>query len=202
MSKIFFSSDHHFYHANIIKLCNRPFSSVIDMNEAMIRLWNETVSPEDTVHYLGDFSMAFRPVELYTHRLNGTKYLVPGNHDYCHTYNKKSRTAEGEEKWFDKYEECGWTVFPEELTLPLIKDTVLKLCHLPYGKENSNNDDVVDKYEQWRPKNDADLLLCGHVHNKWKTKDNMINVGVDVWDYKPVSLDEILKLYNEINRGK
>jgi calcineurin-like phosphoesterase family protein len=91
---LYFTSDHHFWHTNIIKYCNRPFVSVEEMNEALIQNWNDLVLPEDEVYYLGDFSMAARPVEIYTSRLNGIKYLVPGNHDFCHSYNNKSRKLE------------------------------------------------------------------------------------------------------------
>ena len=54
---IFFTSDHHFGHYNIINYCNPPFTSVQQMDEPMILKWNETVMPEDEVYYLGDFAM-------------------------------------------------------------------------------------------------------------------------------------------------
>ena len=47
--KYFFTSDSHFHHANIIKYCNRPFSSVEEMNQVMIERWNEVVKPDDVV---------------------------------------------------------------------------------------------------------------------------------------------------------
>jgi calcineurin-like phosphoesterase family protein len=50
MSKIFFTADQHFGHKNIIKYCNRPFSSVEEMNKVMIDRWNEIVGKEDTVY--------------------------------------------------------------------------------------------------------------------------------------------------------
>ena len=49
------TSDYHFGHANIIKYCNRPFETVEEMNEVIIRKHNERVKPEDTVFFLGDF---------------------------------------------------------------------------------------------------------------------------------------------------
>ena len=57
MSQIFFTSDHHFGHANIIQFSNRPFENVEAMNRAMIERWNEKVSPEDEVYHLGDFGL-------------------------------------------------------------------------------------------------------------------------------------------------
>ena len=54
---IFFTSDHHFYHTNIIKYCQRPFQSVEEMNEVMVERWNAVVGKNDTVYYLGDLEL-------------------------------------------------------------------------------------------------------------------------------------------------
>jgi len=79
MSKIWFTSDTHFGHKNIIKYCNRPFSNVEEMNETFIANWNQVVSEKDTVYHLGDFSMG-NPIQ-YLKRLKGRIHLVRGNHD-------------------------------------------------------------------------------------------------------------------------
>lgn len=76
---IFYTADLHFGHANIIKYCNRPFSSVQEMDEIMIANWNKVVGINDTVMVLGDFT--FRQHESYARRLNGRKILIKGNHD-------------------------------------------------------------------------------------------------------------------------
>lgn len=81
MTKIFVTSDHHFYHANIIRYCNRPFNSYQEMNEEMIKRWNEVVSKEDIVIHLGDFAFKGK-ARLIRQRLNGTIVLVKGNHDF------------------------------------------------------------------------------------------------------------------------
>lgn len=200
---IYFSSDHHFYHANVIKYCNRPYSSIEEMNEKLIANWNSVVQPEDTVYYLGDFSLAFRPVELYSKRLNGVKKLVAGNHDWCHIYNKKSKGG-GLKKWIDKYEEHGWTVLPLQIKPELPGLGRVNMCHLPYAGDvlDSRDNGYTDKFQRYRLEDRGELLLCGHVHEKWKSKLGpngglMINVGVDVWDYRPVSLDEII-LYKKL----
>ena len=77
---IYFTSDNHFGHKNIIKYCNRPFKHVDEMNEEMIARWNAKVGPEDEVYNLGDFSFDRNPAKFFN-RLNGKKYLIKGNHD-------------------------------------------------------------------------------------------------------------------------
>jgi len=198
---IYLTSDLHIFHTNVIRYCNRPFNTVEEMNEALVANWNFVVDVDDSVYCLGDFSMAARPVETFTKRLNGIKYLVPGNHDFCHSYHKKSRTPENRAKWIKFYQDNGWIVLPEQTTLEVPGLGTLNMCHMPYESYNSGSDEKQfdDKYKKWRPVDDGRILLCGHVHEKWKTKKTdketlMINVGVDVNNHKPVSLDQIAEL--------
>lgn len=195
---IWLSSDHHIFHTNVIKFCGRSYNSVEEMNEALVLNWNSVVKPEDTVYCLGDFSMAARPVETFTPRLMGKKFLVPGNHDFCHSYHKKSRNPDNQKKWIRFYEDHGWSVLPEQTTLDIPGLATFNLCHHPYSDDNSSPNEAgyQDKYAKWRPVDDGRILLCGHIHEKWKTKRSskgtlMINVGVDVWGMAPVSIDEI-----------
>ena len=78
MKQIYFTSDHHFGHENIIKFCDRPFRSVEEMDQTLIERWNEKVKPEDEVYHLGDFSLAKDPqrVSDILDSLKGTKYLI------------------------------------------------------------------------------------------------------------------------------
>lgn len=78
---IWFTSDHHFGHSNIIKYCNRPFVDVDDMNESMIKKWNDRVGKNELVWYVGDFCLDKKP-EKFLYRLNGQKHLIKGNHDH------------------------------------------------------------------------------------------------------------------------
>lgn len=171
----------------------------------MVLNWNSIVKPEDTVYCLGDFSLAFRPVETFSVRLMGKKHLVPGNHDFCHSYHKKGRNLENRQKWIQKYEEYGWTVLPEQTTLDLEGIGTVNLCHHPYSDDNSHGESgYQDKYAKWRPVDDGKVLLCGHIHEKWKTKLSskgtlMINVGVDVHGFSPISVEEIKRLIDENN---
>lgn len=82
MHKVFLIGDPHFYHKNIIDYCNRPFSSVDEMNEYLVKRWNSVVSKGDVVICLGDFALGSKDkiIEI-GQRLNGRKYLILGNHD-------------------------------------------------------------------------------------------------------------------------
>jgi calcineurin-like phosphoesterase family protein len=88
MVNIFFASDHHLHHTNIIKYANRPYKNAEEMNEDLIARHNATVRPEDHVYLLGDFSILRRKREwpliiAAGHRFNGHKRLILGNHDHC-----------------------------------------------------------------------------------------------------------------------
>lgn len=79
---VFVTSDTHYFHANIIKYCSRPFETVDDMNATLIANWNATVAPTDIVYHLGDVS--FGSVDntiTILNQLNGKIHLISGNHD-------------------------------------------------------------------------------------------------------------------------
>ena len=79
MTDILFSADSHFHHDNISKFCNRPYKTVEEMNEDLIKNWNLMVRPGDLVYHLGDFSWK-DPVDILP-RLNGQIFLIKGSHD-------------------------------------------------------------------------------------------------------------------------
>lgn len=91
---VFVTSDTHFNHVNMVeKFCqeSRPFNTVEEMNEAIVKNWNSVVSPDDTVYHLGDCFMGqLDTVAKYGSRLNGKIHVIPGNHD------TKKRIAEME----------------------------------------------------------------------------------------------------------
>jgi len=77
------TSDTHFFHANIIKYCNRPFKDAIEMNEELVKRWNSVVKPNDIVHHLGDFCFGKKENVLeILPKLNGKIDIVLGNHDH------------------------------------------------------------------------------------------------------------------------
>lgn len=169
---VFFTSDNHFSHANIIPYCGRPFRDAQEMDDEMVRLWNERVTPDDTVVHLGDF--AFGPVENIGRvraRLNGIVWLIRGNHD---------RSAA-------RMLEMGFDVVLNELNWD---------PRIALGCTDSGAPFRVfmrhrpPRTEVWREH--ADVFLCGHVHNHWARRGNVINVGVDVSGFRPLTLDELL----------
>lgn len=82
LMNVFVISDHHFYHDNIIRYCNRPFKNLREMHFVMTNKWNSVVSKNNTVLHLGDFSFGNkRIVSRLRKHLNGKIYMVKGNHD-------------------------------------------------------------------------------------------------------------------------
>src|ERR1700722_9886157 len=78
----FFTSDLHLGHQNIIGFCDRPYNTVHEMNEDLVARFNSRVHPQDEVWILGDLCMGKLDLSLeFVQRMNGIKYLVPGNHD-------------------------------------------------------------------------------------------------------------------------
>lgn len=80
---LYLTSDLHFGHGNIIRYCNRPFSSLEEMDEGIIKKWNNKIPQEATTIFLGDFSFHHKldRVNHILSRLNGKKVIVKGNHD-------------------------------------------------------------------------------------------------------------------------
>src|SRR5271165_3310117 len=199
----FFVSDTHFFHQRILEYCpTRPWKTVIEMNEGLIEAWNSVVKPDDEVFHLGDFSLAFRPVEVYTRRLNGMKHLIVGNHDFASPCHKKSKTPEKQAEWIVKYIDNGWTSVKEQDNI-WIGNTYFNMAHLPYIETNSFED---QRHLKYRLPDEGIPLLCGHIHQHWLTRRTgkgtlMINVGVDKnpWQ-RPWSEDELCEIIEKENK--
>jgi calcineurin-like phosphoesterase family protein len=163
-----FTSDTHFYHANVITYCKRPFLNlegfpdVLAMNKALVDNWNAVVDPEDTVYHLGDFAMG--PRRLLAHirsLLHGRVVLVRGNHD-------RSATA---------CLEAGFNMVVSSMVSDVDGCRILLQHHPPQPSQEGQ----------------FDYILHGHIHEKYRRIGNAINVGVDVWNYKPVSFQELIR---------
>lgn len=107
MNKVFFTSDTHFNHWNIVGYCNRPFQSVEEMNREMIHRWNSVVGSLDTVYHLGDFGLGHpKSWPDIIRRLHGHKVLIRGNHDYGPSQMKEM----GFDGVHEKLTLNGWTL--------------------------------------------------------------------------------------------
>jgi calcineurin-like phosphoesterase family protein len=92
--KVFYTSDLHFRHENIIKFCNRPFTNADEMDAALIDKWNKKVALEDDVYIVGDYMYRSRiSISDYCKALNGHKHLIVGNHDAPKLRNKANYEA-------------------------------------------------------------------------------------------------------------
>jgi len=189
---IWFTSDEHFFHNNVIKYCNRPFSTIEEMNEEIILRHNSVVKSEDTVYHLGDFSLNKTAPSLILSKLNGQHHLIAGNHDHCHPLHAKN--PEKLQKFRKIYFDAGFLSIKLEDTMIIDNKQVL-LSHLPYYDPNPDFD---QRYPSFRPVDRGHILLHGHVHGAWKTKITpngslMINVGVDVNNMRPISVEEVIR---------
>jgi calcineurin-like phosphoesterase family protein len=147
----------------VIFVYKRPFESVAAMDEALIRRWNETVAPGDTVWHLGDFAIkqsAARVAEILS-RLNGTKHLVTGNNDPPATTTGQS----------------GWASVQPYAELE-IDGRKLVLCHYAF--------------RTWNGMGKGSVNLHGHSHGRLKPQPRQFDVGVDVWGFRPITLPTIL----------
>lgn len=186
-----FTSDLHFGHANIIRYSDRPFASVDHMNRALIQRWNEVVADADEVWCLGDMAMGQLDHTLpLIAELTGRKILVAGNHDRCwagHT----GRAAERVPSWIDRYERAGFDEILQGTIEMEVGGRRVLASHFPYVGDSHD----ADRFVEHRPADDGETwLLHGHVHEKWQRADRMINVGVDVWDYRPVAEETLAAL--------
>lgn len=178
----YYISDTHFGHFNIIKHCNRPFSSAEEMDKIMIENWNFKVSKNDTVFILGDFAFSkASPIE-YLKKLNGQKNIIVGNHDYDIT---KRRMAYINSKIFNNI--CNYLEIKDNLNGKVVK---IIMSHYPMV--------------EWNGFYKGTLHLYGHIHNNANNEgfkimskiDHAYNVGADILDFTPRTLAEVIK-YNK-----
>jgi calcineurin-like phosphoesterase family protein len=179
MPNLFLTADQHHGHRNIIDYCSRPFADLTEMTETIIERHNKVVGANDEVIHVGDFSLDDRFVAKVLPRLRGRHTLVPGNHDRCHAKHQGWQRAER------KYKAFGFAEIAQKLALPLFD-----VVHMPYQGDHTD----YDRYKEWRPKDEGRWLLHGHVHELWKVRGRMINVGVDVWDFTPVAYETLCAL--------
>lgn len=183
---VYFTADNHFCHSNIIGSCSRPFTDVREMNREMIQKWNSYVTDRDKIYVLGDFlykGTAKEANEILS-RLKGRKYLVRGNHDrYLEDPVFNQKTFEWVKDFYVlKYE----------------KGLHIVLSHYPMLS--------------WYGSHHGSIHLYGHVHNSVIRHPELgeklemlgkkaINVGVDVNDFYPVSIKQVIDRAKQADSG-
>lgn len=177
---VWFTSDTHFCHRQVIQLSHRPFGSMEEMNRQLIQRWNETVPRDGIVFHLGDFCMgSYQQWRDVLSGLNGKIYLVLGNHDSQYSMRK----------FRNRFERIA-----QQMTIHVGKQCII-LNHSPllcYGGELG---------DVWQ--------LFGHVHSGPLSIDGFdlprlkmlfprqYDVGVDNNDFRPVSFAEVQAIINQ-----
>lgn len=190
MQKIFFTADTHFGHENVIQFDKRPFASADEMDEEMIKRWNNKVGKGDLVYVLGD--MIWKSITDYAEplikSLNGQIILIKGNHDQFIKNGKAKKALAG----IKDYDDIVIT----------LEDGNKRRCILSHY--------FMPFYNGHRYQT---ILLHGHSHNSKESniereivknlnergfQNEIYNVGCMHWNYEPVTLDEILAAKKEV----
>jgi calcineurin-like phosphoesterase family protein len=197
----FYTSDLHLNHVRIREF--EPSRLILGdtlekMNESIILRYNEVVRPDDDVYIIGDFAFGDKAlIPGLVSRLMGRKHLIVGNHDF----HKPGRIR-------PQLLAAGFESISEKLWIT-DGGKRLFLCHIP-------------QLDGWQ---EADLHLCGHVHSSFdrakyvahdqrQTKETgfpghfeplawgpVVNVGVDVSDFRPLTLEQLLARPHQVGKS-
>ena len=173
---VFFTSDLHLGHENVLRLCGRPFGDVEEMDNAIIRNWNQKVKKRDTVYILGDVVWDKRRVAPLMESLAGKKILIMGNHDTPWAKKEAIRPLFEE---VVPYLEIRLEGFP------------VTLCHYPMLEWKGSRED---------PPHRIGFHIHGHIHNRVADEYtplyrqfNALNAGVDINGFSPVTFEELME---------
>jgi calcineurin-like phosphoesterase family protein len=191
--KIFFSSDQHFGHRNVLKFCQRPFDNEKEMGESLIKNWNSVVTNEDIVVTMGDFFWFndSHNIKKCVDKLNGKEiYIVLGNHDKRDSFRRIT-----DERFH--IVDCVTHIYLrcEDETRWSHNTYEIICCHYPLMT--------------WAHREKGAINLFGHIHsNQYNPRDGIdqdlplwkgqqLDVGVDNQNYTPVSFEDVLSQLNK-----
>lgn len=159
---VWFTADTHFGHSNVIEFCRRPFRDREEMDEMMVERWNATVSAQDEVWHLGDFAYRCGP-----NRLSTIFKSLNGRakHLVRGSHDRGSVLA------------LPWTSIQDYAEI-LIDGRLLILFHYPLRK--------------WNKFRFGSILLHGYDHGSCADAAGSCDVGVDVWNFEPIGLEQVL----------
>ena len=183
MDKLFFTSDTHFGHNNIIKYCHRPYKDVFEMNTLLVKNWNKKVPRDAVIFHLGDFALGTnsKQTDELLHTLHGTKYLIKGNHEKSALQKSYIRDL-----WEGIYDIAEIFIPDDEITY---KEQHIVMCHYPM---------IV-----WNASHRGSWQLFGHVHGGLSNKGilnhkpTQLDVGVDSHDFTPISYQEVKEIITQ-----
>lgn len=170
MSDVWFTADLHLNHFKAVEYSKRPFDTLEEMEEALVRNWNECVKAGDRIFCLGDFALTRNHpdrdrISSIFHRLNGVKHLVVGNHD-------DPRLVR----------DIGWhEVTPyRELKIDMGGERRQKICLMHYP------------IRSWNGIHRGAWMLHGHCHGNLADRGGkLLDVGVDCHKYRPINLEVV-----------
>ncbi|RRD93266.1 hydrolase [Clostridiales bacterium COT073_COT-073] len=164
-------ADLHFGHEKVIEFDGRPFQSTKEMDEELIKRWNQSVNKKDEVYILGDFAYrSEHDFSWYLSQLKGKKHLILGNHDYRILKDEKAQT------YFES-------------------------IHHMISVKDDNREVILFHYPmlEWKGYFRGSLHVFGHIHQSSHAsyihicqQPNMLNAGASVIDYQPASLQELI----------
>lgn len=190
-----FTSDTHWFHERILLWAKKrhKWSSIHEMNEGLIKMWNDVVKEDDDVFNLGDLSFQvnrkFDEINSILRRLNGNHHLIFGNHDrHKNIYLFENIKTKQDNIFLTLKDDIGEVEF--------------FLAHYPYKHAMKEKDllERPDSYVQYRRKEGGEIipLLNGHVHDAWMIRKDCLNLGFDAHG-KMVSEKEIMAIYRDTN---
>jgi calcineurin-like phosphoesterase family protein len=159
---LFFTSDTHFGDAPRIRVDHRPFKSIAEHDAALIERWNAVVRAKDEIYHLGDFTAFEDPQRVGA--------LLAGLNGRKHLIigNNDAPATLADKAWAS-------VAYYAEME---VEGKLLILCHYPF--------------RTWRSMGKGAIDLHGHSHGRLKEATHQYDVGVDVFDYRPVTLATIL----------
>lgn len=174
----YYIADLHLGHENIIRLQGRPFESVEEMDEALVRNWNVTVKGCDTVYIAGDLIYKSAEPEKYLSELKGKKVLIKGNHD---------------EGWLKKADPEKYFVKVVDIAVENIENRVVTMCHYPMLEWKNSRKEGSKK---------LGFLVHGHIHARTDTEEyktlftlpHALNAGADITGFRPVTFRELYEI--------
>ena len=183
--KIFFTSDLHFGHENVIRFDNRPFNTVVEMDDEMIKRWNTKVGKGDIVYVLGDFiwKAATNEAVSIIRRLNGQIILIKGNHDrFLHNAAAKKALA-----GINDYDDICVT-----LQDGTTRRCILSHYFIPFYNGHRYQAIHLHGHSHLTEEAAEEVRITTELNEKGYDL-KIYNVGCMYWNYTPVTLDEILE---------